>query len=256
MNYRTPIDLAEFIASYEANQPDIEHDVWLVNVSPNPDDLELGERAQAKHRGTVHHLVSADNIGYARACNGAARHGDREVVALLNADIVLTPDAMEQCAKELIANDDWGVLGPRQVDERGKFTHAGIFGTLEAPLHRGWHHRDDGQYSDIRDDAVTVAGSAYFIRRTLWQTLTDCPKYRQIAPDAIGAFLPTPHYAEETWCSYHAHAHGWKRVYFGSVAIVHKWHRASPVGGHADQQFARSMNMFRAACDVHDIPHN
>jgi GT2 family glycosyltransferase len=136
-------------------------------------------------------------------------------------------------------------------------THAGIFGTNDKPALRGWKRPDDGQFDEIRDDALSVSGSAYFIKRLCWDELTNCSKYRKIAPDAVGAFLPTPHYYEETFCSYHAREHGWKVVYDGETSMVHKWHKASPVGGVAEKKhMPESRKMFRAACDMHGITHD
>jgi hypothetical protein len=99
-----------------------------------------------------------------------------------------------------------------------------------------------------------VSGSAYFIKRKVWDFLTECPTYREVAPKARGAFLPTSHYFEETFCSYHAQAHGWKVMYYGPVVIRHEWHQASPVGGWAERQFPVSQKYFREACGRHGIP--
>ena len=65
--------------------------------------------------------------------------------------------------------------------------------------------------------------------------------------------LPTPHYYEETWCSYLARHRGYNVVYDGSVSIGHSWHASSPKPGegysHADAQFKVSQSIFRNACD-------
>ena len=255
VNYRTPADLGQFIRSYEQHPPALEHDLFIVNVSPGDADLDLGERITGRHP-QVHHLFTRENVGYARACNATAARGDREVILLLNADTALTDGAVDRCATELLANEEWGVLGPRQIDSRGRLTHAGIIGAPEAPHIRYWLHRDRGQANDIIDTAVTVSGSVYFIRRQVWDELTECPIYREVAPDAMGAFLPTQHYFEETWCSYHAQAHDWRCVYFGEAVVRHEWHRASPHDGHADKQFKVSREFFRRACDAHGITHD
>ncbi len=72
-------------------------------------------------------------------------------------------------------------------------------------------------------------------------------------PDATGAFLPTPHYYEETWCSYFARHLGYNVVYDGSVSIGHSWHKSSAVGGEADSKFKESQSIFRKACDYMGI---
>jgi GT2 family glycosyltransferase len=76
---------------------------------------------------------------------------------------------------------------------------------------------------------------------------------QQYQPGSIGAFINTPHYYEETCCSYHARAHGYKIVYYGAVKMTHLWHRASEHGGWADKQTEISKAMMRDFCALHSI---
>lgn len=251
-NYHTPEDLEQFLDSLEKYPPRIDATLTIVEVDAGEDyvhDFTWGDDRPGRTIGT------ALNIGYARACNHAAFTSTGNVLAFFNADIVLAPRAIDECVAALQSERQWAILGPRQVDRAGLIRHAGIFGTRAAPAHRGWNERDRGQYNDVRE-AVTVSGSAYFIKRDAWNALTDCPLYRDIAPDVEGAFLPTAHYYEETFCSYHAATHGYKIVYFGPTQIIHQWHRASTIGGWADKQMPVSREYFRAACEHHSIPHD
>lgn len=252
-NYRTPEDLEAFCWSVFDRSPRIPWTLTVVNVSPTERDLVVGEWA-ARFSGNVTHLSYEDNIGYGRACNAGAVKGTKSMLALFNADVILTQGAVEDCCRALADHPTWGVVGPRQIDDRGRLTHAGIFGTRSAPLHRAWQQDDNPVYADVQP-AVTVSGAAYFIKRSVWDELTACPTYRLVTC-AEGAFLPTPHYYEETWCSYHAFQHGHEVVYYGPVCVVHRWHKASPMGGWADQQMPVSQVMFRFACDVHSIPRD
>lgn len=259
-NYRTPHDLADFAQSVQDNPPHVAYSLTVVNVSPQQPDKAVAEHI---HTNTLfrqnflgyEHLTYVDNVGYAQACNAGALKGARSVVALFNADVRLTPHALDECYAALTHHTDWGVLGPRQVNDEGRMTHAGIFGSQSDPLHRGWQAGDSPAYASA-EEAVTVSGAAYFIKRELWDLLAQCPLYQDVAPRAEGAFLPTSHYYEETWCSYHAAAHGWKVIYYGPVRIVHHWHKASPIGGWAEQQVPLSREYFREACDHHSIPHD
>lgn len=265
VSYRTPSDLEAFCRSVEMFPPTtVDWSLTVVNVAPEREDIAVAGR-WADRLGVLHYW-NPENIGYGRACNEGARwaewdRGEEGVLAFFNADVVLSLGAVDGCARGLLSHRGWGVLGPRQVNRQNRLTHAGIFGTLRHPKHRGWQslgdtHHGGPLYVDVRDDAITVSGAAYFVRRSLWDELRCCPMHRQIAPDARGAFLPTPHYFEETWVSYHAHAHGWKVVYWGADTVLHEWHQASKVGGYAEQQFPVSQRMFRAACDLHGIPHD
>lgn len=251
VNFHTPEDLEQCIDSLEKDPPVTDSTLTIVEVDDEDyiHNFTWGDGYSGRTIGV------SGNIGYARACNLAAYDTQSSVIAFFNADVVFRPGVLDRCYAAIHQNPSWGALGPRQVDERNLIRHAGIFGQLEAPRHRGWNELDTGQYNDVRR-AITVSGSAYFVRRRAWRELTDCPLFREIAPDALGAFLPTPHYYEETWCSYHLQAHGFEVVYYGPDALIHKWHRASPVGGHADQQFEVSRAMFQAACEHHGIPHD
>jgi GT2 family glycosyltransferase len=253
VNYRTPTDLAAFLSSLVDAEVSVDHSLTVANVDPLAGDRRVVQ--DWKRKVELTYLEFASNVGYATAVNRGLAAGRREVCVALNADVALRPGALEACHGALMDHDDWGVLGPCQVDGNGRFTHAGIFGTLEAPKHRGWLERDTGQYRDVVE-AVTVSGSAYFARRSVWEELASCPVYLQVAPQAEGAFLPTQHYFEETWASYHAQAHGWKVVYFGPATMTHLWHRASPVGGEADRHMQPSREFFRQACDAHWLPHD
>lgn len=251
-NYRTPDDLGDFLRSYDDWAPDA-CSLSIINVCSTERDQEVASRAGALVYDT------AENIGYARACNFGADLGSREVIAFFNADIVLTEGALAACHDALMSHDDWGVLGPYQHDGSHKTIHAGIFGTRRAPAHRGFAAPVGPSWYDVRDDAVTVAGSAYFIKRALWDELTSCELYQKAAPGATGAFLPTQLYYEETYCSYHATEHGYKVVYFGAAQIVHKWDQAVRKNNCRDwatKTFLESRTIFRDACDIHGIDHD
>ena len=246
VNYHTPSLLEAFLRSNEKyGMP--ESDLFVAQVEPTPADLSVGSPG-------AYVFTHETNVGYAAAVNHAAAYGDREFIAVFNADTELLPDTLSTCLLALQANPSWGVLGPRQVDGHNRLTHAGIFGTLERPAHRAWRHADSEAFADVCE-AVTVSGSAYFARRFMWNELSTCPIYRRIYPDVQGAFLPTQHYYEETWCSYHAHAHGWKVVYYGPARMIHHWHQSSKVGS-IEREMKRSQMMFRHACDSHGIPHD
>lgn len=262
VNYRTPGDLRDFIKSFVDVQFEVPLTLYIVNVDPQEADALVAEECLDDVHVPMGYAVCPSNVGYAKACNTAAEaivefKRPRQTLAFFNADTVLRTGVLDHCHWTLHSNASFGVVGPKQVNESNLITHAGIFGTNDKPALRGWRRPDDGQFDEIRDDAVSVSGSAYFIKRLCWDELTRCPKYQTIAPDAVGAFLPTPHYYEETFCSYHAREHGWKVVYDGKTSMVHKWHKASPVGGVAEKKhMPESRKMFRAACEAHGMIHD
>lgn len=259
VNYRTPHDLTHFTSSLIRNEPTRPWTFGLANVSPLSEDVSAAHRSLAMMEqvsvARIDYHEFSVNVGYATAVNRVASSGRNDILAIFNADTRITEQVIDQCVDALLDHEDWAVVGPRQVDDRGRITHGGIFGTFERRTERGFHHRNsDELYGDIRDDAVTVSGAAYFIKRSVWTELTECKLYQDFAT-AEGAFLPTPHYWEETFCSYHAITHGYKVAYYGPAVMIHNWHRASPVGSRVDKEAGRSRTIFRAACDAHDIPH-
>jgi GT2 family glycosyltransferase len=246
VNYHTPGDLSACVASIERHAA-MDYTLTVVDVEAGRDG------PLPRLPSTANYVPTRENVGYGQACNIGATYGTSDLVAFFNADVELTPNALRACCDALAEHPEWAILGPRQVDGQGRIRHAGVFGTNRSPHLRGWNSSGRGDaFTDV-DEAVSVAGSAYFVRRHVLDSLAACPRFRAIAPDAKGAFLPTPHYYEETWVSYHARAHGWSVVYFGQATLIHQWHRASPIGGHADQAAPRSRSLFRAACQHHDI---
>lgn len=248
VNYKTPDLLETFCESYQRHAFE-GCTLTVVDVfmdSPYPE--QIAEKYDAEF------LRFQENVGYARACNAGAEHGVNDVILLANADTLLTED-LRLCYEAMwwSGSEDWGVLGPRQVDEFNRFTAGGIFGTDQSIGQRGWNDYDAGQYNDIRDDAKSVSGSLYFIKRKVWEELTQCSYMQEAYPGIVGAFIPTPHYYEETCCSYHARAHGYKIVYFGPAKMIHYWHKASEHGGWADRQVETSKAMMRAFCASHSI---
>lgn len=255
VNYRTPDDLQGFMDSYDKYSGRISSTCYIVNVDPTEQDDKLAHYFVESALNPVVYVKHEENVGYARAVNSAAKLGTAPIIAIFNADVRFTERSLDEMYQAFIVNGSWGIAGPRQIDDRGRITHAGIIGTLKNPKHRGWREPNSEKFGDIRE-VVSVSGSAYFIRRKIWDELTACPLYREFCPEAEGAFLPTPHYYEETFCSYHAQAHEHLVMYYGPVTMVHRWHKASPLGGQAEKLMPESRKLFRAACDHHGIPHD
>lgn len=220
-------------------------------------------------------LISTDNIGYSAACNYLASEGEGDIIGLLNCDVWLDSYDIDEIQVFFDDNPEVAIMGPKQRDENGHITHAGIFGTNDRPRHRGWKTPDpNDQFHRDTIEATTISGSAYFVRRSVWDELTNDEEYQlvfknaainaanvlQIDPsyylDAPGAFLPTPHYFEETFCSYYARHRGYKVFYNGKISIGHSWHASSEIGGPMDGMFKVSQAIFRKACDDLGILHD
>lgn len=260
VNYHTPNDLNLFIGSVVDSDLQVPWTLTVVDVESGHDlDLDL-----LNHPSTPDYFMGArllevdDNCGYARACNLAASQlpSPFPVIAFFNADVRVLPGSIESCVG-LIMSGQADITGPLQKDSRGRVTHAGIFGPPDRPRHRDFMRPVSVGHTDVRE-AYSVSGSAYFCRRALWDELTFEPSYREFCNQefgkpALGAFLPTPHYYEETWCSRFAVHLGYRVVYNGQATMIHEWHQASPKGGHADKLMPVSRSIFRKACAHHGI---
>lgn len=254
VNYNTRPLLQRFLDSLHS---DLKYSakLWKLYITDNHSTDD--SRPWLEENGSnyqIDKIYAGENIGYSAACNVMARYSDSDIICLLNADVWLTSSDIAAVQKIFDMNPNIHILGPKQRDESGRITHAGIVGTNKKPKHRGWREYDpDDIYYKDRIECVTVSGSAYFIRRGVWDSLTYNDKYQEMYPNAYGAFLPTPHYFEETWCSYFARYLGYNVVYDGTVSIGHSWHASSPKPGegysHADAYFKTSQEIFRKACD-------
>lgn len=254
VNYNTKDLLNRFLDSVHSDVNPY-NKVWNLYIADNGStDNSVNWIKENDHRYLIDTVFINENIGYSAACNDLAAYSNSNIIGLLNSDVWFSTEDMVKIDNIFKENPDIHILGPKQRDENSFITHAGIVGTNTSPKHRGWRDYDpsDVLYKD-RIECVTVSGSAYFIRRDVWNSLWNHPKYREIYPDATGAFLPTPHYYEETWCSYFARHLGYNVVYDGSVSIGHSWHASSPKPGkgysEADSKFPISREIFRSACD-------
>lgn len=256
INYNTREKLERLCYELMKGAADVDPELYSLTVADNGSTDDSREMLRTQPPGNITSIIYNDNVGYSNAANQLAAMGTSPLIGILNADVWLS--ARDLASIVLAFEDpDIAILGPKQRDERGHITHAGMFGTEATIKMRGWKLPDteDTHYRDL-EESVSIAGSAYFIRRSVWEDLTACPIYQKACPGIDGAFLPTPHYYEETWCSYHARAHGYKVFYDGRTSVGHSWHASHPVGSPMDKMFSVSQKMFREMCQRHGIEHD
>lgn len=257
--YRAPQETQRFIRSLE--QVDVPFTITVIeNASPEPDVRQILERewawVEALPRCVDAKLIfNGENVGYARACNQGAKRGSAPIIALLNADTEWREGVGERILDTFSSQARVGVVGPKTTDLRGRLTHSGIVKRGPRDEHRFWLAQDLGQADDVVE-VPTVSGATYFVSRDMWEELTACQVYRDVAPEAQGAFLPTRHYFEETFCSYHAKSHGWKVLYDGRAHMVHEWNRSIPDSRETQALFKESREYYLQACAVHGITNH
>lgn len=235
--------------------------VWRLYISDNgsTDGSVEWLQSTAADEYDIDTVFYNENIGYAAASNMMANHSHSDGLAILNADVWMKTQDVDLLTLFMLNVSNVGVVGPKQRDENGHITHAGIMGSNVKPQMRSWMVPDPlDRLHRQRDKCVTVSGSAYFVPRYVWNEMVECPIYQRYNEETFGhtiegAFLNTPHYYEETAMSYHVRAHGYDVWYDGTVSVGHTWHASSPRGGFADAKFKESQALFRGFCDLHGI---
>jgi cellulose synthase/poly-beta-1,6-N-acetylglucosamine synthase-like glycosyltransferase len=252
--YQAPTETARFLDSL--GKVGVPFTLTVVeNRSPDPQVLTILEKWREQVTNIPECLgymvlPQDQNYGYATACNLGASLGHAPYLALLNCDIAFEKNCVSTIIEYFDSAPGVGIIGPRTTDSSNNLTHAGIVRDATGrDMHRAWREQDLGLFTDILS-VPTVSGATYFVRRECWDELTHCMRYQESAPGAKGAFLPTRHFYEETWCSYHAHAHDWDVIYLGTAKMTHEWHKSSPIGA---LPFQEAEEQFRKACAEHGI---
>jgi GT2 family glycosyltransferase len=256
VNYKTDYLLIKFLNSLDKFQPSISYELIIVDVKS---DGLSNKNLPIYGFNKVTYLRFDDNVGYARACNAASSIAIGRNLAFFNADTsFINSDCIDLCSNYLDINPEVGAVGPLQVNSIGhgaQVTHAGIVGTNSRPETRGWKSVRIENFMDTIE-VINISGSAYFTPSYIWREMMSCRMYSEIvssmlgAPD--GAFLPTPHFYEETYYSFHLKKHNYKVVYLGSAKMIHEWHKSSPVGSQVSN-LRESKKIFELACEYHDI---
>jgi len=250
VNYRTYELLEAFVDSYmEFASREYATALTIVDVDPDGSGDWFSPQGNELVR-------LEENWGYARACNIAASIGEpSRNIAFFNADTrFIDHKCVDSCIRFLDENNSVGVVGPLQYSSSGKATHAGIFGSNTHPSMRGWHQRVSNEFRN-NQMAVSVSGSAYFTKRSVWNEMMECEIFKEQFPESTGAFPPFPHFYEETLYSYHVRDHGYEVWYLGEAEMIHEWHKASPVGSQSENYYIGQRG-FRAFCDAHGIEHD
>lgn len=203
----------------------------------------------------IKYLSSEENLGYAKAVNWAASETQSKYIGIFNNDVsFLNYDCIDRCIEFLEENPDVGVVGPKQLDSKGRLTHAGIIGSGDSPRHRAWLQPDSGEYNSP-EEVVTVIGAAMIVRRSAWNAIMEDPIYRRHWPDALGAMPEHFLYYEETALNYMMPRFGYKVYYLGDAVCSHEWHQT--IKEHGDMNaFEESRELFRSLLDDMEILHD
>lgn len=254
MNYNTK-DL--LIRLLETLNSDYEPNIWKLYIADNGSTDGTAEELDRRNFEHYHveDIFLNENIGYSAAINDMASRSNSEFLCAVNADTWFTTSHVKDVIKSFETHPKAGVIGVKQLDEESRIRHGGIFwDNIHNPTHRGWSQFDPNDA--MCKDAIqcwTVSGSIYYVRRSAWDEAANYQPYRDLFPQNTGAFLPTPHYFEETFCSQMMHHLGWQVWYDGTVETAgHTWQASS---GDVSNYFQISRQIYLETCDRLGIHH-
>jgi GT2 family glycosyltransferase len=128
----------------------------------------------------VRFILSENNLGFARACNRAAKIARGEFLLLLNSDARPAPDALEKATAWMRANPDCAVAGAQLLNADGSRQNSiANFPTLATELLNKsllrllWPEKFPGKEHIFRApvDVQTIVGAFVFARKKIWDEL-------------------------------------------------------------------------------------
>jgi GT2 family glycosyltransferase len=183
---------------------DVEADVVLVDNGCTSDAVE---RLDGTPGVTV--VRPGENLGFAGGCNLGARHARGEVLAFVNGDAVVRPEALSRMVKHL--DDSVGLVTAslRMYDDEEVVNSAGN------PVHylglswAGGLGRPASEYAEVAEVA-SATGAATVCRADRFA--------------ALGGFCePMFAYCEDTELSLRCWQRGWRVVYVPDAVVLHRY---------------------------------
>jgi GT2 family glycosyltransferase len=189
-------------------------EVWVVDNGSSD-----GSPAMVRERHSWVHLLEADNVGFGAAVNRVAALTATPWIAAANADVELTPGALEAMLQAGAAHREAGVIAPQLVLGDGQVQHSVHpfptltltltfnLGLAQAIRALGDQLTIEGRWDPTRARTVDWAlGAFVLIRREAW--------------DAVGGFDQRQWmYAEDLDLAWRLRRAGW-RTWFAPSAVV------------------------------------
>jgi GT2 family glycosyltransferase len=125
-------------------------------------------------------IRSETNLGFARACNLAAKKSSGEFLLLLNSDARPAPGALAQAVAWLRVNPDCAVAGAQLLNADGSRQNSiANFPTLatellnKSLLRRLWPKKFPGKEMEFREpvEVETIIGAFMLLRKSAWDAL-------------------------------------------------------------------------------------
>lgn len=203
VNYNTKKLLAGCIESIrEHTGSPADYRLWVVDNGSTD-----GSVAYLRSLRGVNPIFNRQNLGYAKACNQGMAAGCGQYIILMNSDLITTPGWLPPLLKTLRA-PEVAVVGPRLVSPDGFLVGAGVVGTNEQPVIRGWGEPDRPDLYNEPTECISLCGACLGLKRELLPVLGYFDEHYF-------------HYFEETDYCYNARWHGFKVVYTPESKLIH-----------------------------------
>ncbi|MCC6475566.1 glycosyltransferase family 2 protein [bacterium] len=115
VSFNSRDDVLECLAALEDDIASELVEVIVVDNGSNDDS----PAAIASQFPAVKLIALQENLGFASACNVGIQNSCAPSILLLNPDTKVRPGAIASLHEALAAHPDWGIVGPRMVDQHG-----------------------------------------------------------------------------------------------------------------------------------------
>lgn len=160
--------------------------------------------------GVVRHVRHAENLGFLRNCNAAARFAAGEYVVLLNNDTIVFPGWLDHLIEAMDADERIGFIGSKLLNGDGTLQEAGGIFWADGSA---WNYGRDSdsllpEFNYLKDTDY-VSGASIALPTTVWSRLGGFDE----------AFSPA--YCEDSDIAFRVRQAGLRTVYQPLSALVH-----------------------------------
>jgi N-acetylglucosaminyl-diphospho-decaprenol L-rhamnosyltransferase len=113
VNYNGGEDLRRTLTALVARQEELAFEVFVVDNGSSDGSID---RAEAEF-GRFQYLRAGRNLGFAAGCNLGLEKAQGRHVMLLNPDTEVLPGSLPRMVAALDTHPNWGMVGPRMVDQ-------------------------------------------------------------------------------------------------------------------------------------------
>ncbi len=113
VNYNGKQDLLRCLESLEALRKELVFEVIVVDNGSTDGSLEEG----GSRHGWVRFIEAGQNLGFAAGCNLGLAQAQGRHAMLLNPDTEVLPGALSRLVGALDQHPQWGIVGPRMLDQ-------------------------------------------------------------------------------------------------------------------------------------------